>query len=51
MSKLLSVLMTAILLLGIAIYIFNGNGGVKDTVIDGHDRVTDKLRTFDYRSN
>ncbi|MGI2295535.1 hypothetical protein [Paenibacillus sp. GXUN7292] len=51
MAKILSVLVIALLMLGIGIFIFNGDDGVKNTVIEGHDRMTEKVRQFDYRSN
>jgi len=51
MSKLITTLLLTVLLFGMAVYLFNGGGGLKDALRTGHSRVSSTVRSFDYVSD
>ncbi|WP_438432551.1 hypothetical protein [Gorillibacterium sp. sgz500922] len=48
MSKLITTLLLTVLLFGMAVYLFNGGGSLKETLRTGHSNVTGTVRSFDY---
>ncbi|WP_187385790.1 hypothetical protein [Gorillibacterium timonense] len=48
MSKLVTTLLMTVLLFGLAVYLFNGGGSLKDSLRSGHGQVSHSLRSFDY---
>jgi hypothetical protein len=51
MSKLAVSILLCILVVGIGSYIFIGSNSVKQKVLDGHNLMKDKVRSWDYVSN
>ncbi len=52
MSKILASLSLGVLMLGVVIAIFLGNGnGLNQKVIDGHGNLSEKIRKYDYVTN
>jgi hypothetical protein len=51
MSKLVTTLLLTVLLFGMAVYLFNGGGGLKDSLRTGHSHVSTTLRSFDYETD
>jgi len=48
MSKLLAALAAAVLILGIALYIFRDGARLNGTVLEGHAALLESVRGFDY---
>jgi hypothetical protein len=51
MSKLAVTILLCVLVVGIGSYIFVGSNSVKQKVLDGHNTMKDKVRSWDYVSN
>ena len=51
MSKLITTILLTVLIFGIAVFIFQGDEGLKEKVKAGHNKVSDTVRSFDYVSN
>lgn len=53
MSKLIISCLSVVLIFGICIYIFRpaGGQGIREQIRDGHMRITEKVRSFDYVTN
>jgi hypothetical protein len=48
MGKLIISIILTIFVLGIGVYIFNSNNGIKTKINDGHTSVRNTVRSFDY---
>jgi hypothetical protein len=51
MSKLAVSILLCVLVVGVGSYIFIGSNSVKQKVIEGHNTMKDKVRSWDYVSN
>ncbi|MBC8079090.1 MAG: hypothetical protein H7X86_02010 [Gorillibacterium sp.] len=51
MSKLITAILLTVLIFGVAVFIFQGDKGLKEKVGTGYGRVSDTVRSFDYVSN
>lgn len=48
MNKFLSGLLIALIMVGLCVFIFSGDEGINETTVNGHKKVTDELRSFNY---
>ncbi|MCD1257227.1 hypothetical protein B5M42_000060 [Paenibacillus athensensis] len=51
MSKLITIVVVCVIVLGLAVWAFNGNNGIKQTVVNGHDTMKQEIRSWDWSSN
>jgi len=52
MSHLSIIIMTALILLGITVYVLdNDNGGVNGALLNGHERLKNEMRSYNYSTN
>ncbi|MBP1156034.1 hypothetical protein ACVLD2_000043 [Paenibacillus sp. PvR052] len=53
MSKLIITCLSVVLILGICITIFRppGGQGIREQIRDGHVRISENIRSFDYVTN